>query len=147
MSSTLNFEVYVRPTTYWLAVPLGNYYLAIWGTRIKNMKTIFPTTATARIMRGSYTKVAEKVRNGYVTVGAFSLDSYVCAGAFSLEDLGPLVLEEVEAAAKVAEKLGLNPEVVRAASAFGNDNPNDNSFKPVFPASPITEVTMSLWNI
>jgi hypothetical protein len=127
MSSTCNFEVYTKPTAYWLAVTLGNYCLAIWGNRIKNMKTIFTTTATARIIGDSYTKkVAEKIRNGYVA-----------AGAFSLGDLGPLVLEVVETAVKDTEKLGvnnsalkdgdsladwLNPEAVRAAIVFSKDN-------------------------
>jgi len=136
------FEVYTESLDYWLAIDLNEYCMTVRGPRLPRTTSIIPSRATAKLMKGSYTKLVTARRN----------KGYRCGWQANLLELGFLVVEAVAAeVAKTAGKFGLD-EVAVLTTAFGPEWPPGVQTKKrnqifVFPDSPIISVTQNPWNI
>lgn len=136
------FEVYTDPLRYWLAIDLNKYCMTIQGPRLPGITSIIPSRATAKLMKGSYTKLIAARRN----------KGYRCEWQANLLELGFLVVEAVaEEVTKTAGKFGLDEAAV-LTTAFGPRWPpgaqttiSNQVF--VFPDSPVVSVTHDPWNI
>jgi hypothetical protein len=142
MSDAPEVEVFIQPTKYWLAVPLGNNrYLAVWGPLLKYGIGIKPVRAAAKIIRGSHIKkIAEKKSKGYYT-----------GGTVRLTELGPCVVTAISNVADTAGAIGLASSEILAA-AFGkewksNGKTGENIPSLNFPESPVVIATLYPWSI